>query len=329
MRIAGSNAQREASVRRSAGWPPPVADAMSIACPLCGIASTTTWLRRGDWQYRHCSACSAVWLDPLPTDAWAKQFYDRGYFEGGGRGGYRDYLADEVQHQANARARVALVRRHGAAPPGLWIDVGCAAGYTLVEARDAGFQVSGVDLSPWAELAHTRFGLELFAMLAQAQQVHANRAAVVSFFQVLEHMPDPLLALRQARGCLRVGGLLVIETWDRSSLAARLFGRHWQQITPPSVAWLFDRKSITAALTRAGFETRAIRATAKVVSIGWACGLLADKLPGFLAPMLSRIASSRLGRVEMNYRLGDLVTVIAVARSTCSGNAASTTTAVT
>lgn len=287
---------------------------MSVACGLCGKSSSQPWLRKDAWQYRRCTSCSAVWLDPLPTDAWAEQFYDHGYFEGGGRGGYRDYLADEAQHQANGRARVALARRHGAAPPGLWIDVGCAAGYTLVEARDAGFQVSGVDLSPWArELAHQRFGLQVFASLAQAQHAHADRADVVSMFQVLEHMADPLLALRQARGCLHAGGLLVIETWDRSSRAARLFGRHWQQITPPSVAWLFDRKSITAALTRTGFETRAIRATAKVVSIGWACGLLADKLPDVFRPMLSRVAGSRLGRVDMNYRLGDLVTVLAVA----------------
>ena len=288
---------------------------MPPACALCGNDASAPWLRKGAWQYRLCISCSAVWLDPLPTDAWAEQFYDHGYFEGGGRGGYRDYLADEAQHQANARARIALARQYGAGPPGLWIDIGCAAGYTLAAARDAGFEICGVDLSPWArEVARKRFGLHVLSSLAQARQAHDERADVVSMFQVLEHMSDPLAALTQARGCLRAGGMLVIETWDRASLVARLFGRHWQQITPPSVAWLLDRKSINSALLRAGFETRDILATSKVVSAGWISGVLADKFPRSFAPVLARIARSRLGRVEMSYRLGDLVTVIGLAR---------------
>ena len=236
---------------QAAAWAQPLRR-MNRALRPVRSAGSTPWLSKGEWQYRRCASCSAVWLDPLPADGWAEDFYDHAYFEGGGRGGYQDYLADEAQHKANARARIAMATRFGAAPPGLWIDVGCAAGYTLIEARDAGFKVSGIDLSPWARAAaRERFGLEVLASLAQAQHLHGDRADVVSMFQVLEHLPDPILALSQARRCLRTGGLLVIETWDRASLVARLFGRHWQQITPPSVAWLFDRKSLASALSMA------------------------------------------------------------------------------
>lgn len=288
--------------------------AMNTPCALCGAADTRPWLSKGEWRYRSCAACSAVWLDPLPGDAWAADFYDHAYFEGGGRGGYRDYLADAAQHEANARARVALAGRFGAAPPGLWIDVGCAAGYTLVEAREAGFGVRGVDVSPWARaVARERFALDVLASLDELQRTRPGQASVLTMFQVLEHLPAPLTALKQARACLRPGGLLVVETWDRASRAARLFGKRWQQITPPSVAWLFDRTSLGYALAQAGFELSAIVPTSKAVSVGWACGLLAEKAPGPLAPMLSRLAAGRLGRMSVNYRLGDLITVVAIA----------------
>lgn len=287
---------------------------MSIACPLCGIASTTTWLRRGDWQYRHCAACSAVWLDPLPSESWAQDFYDRPYFEGGGRGGYRNYLAEERQHMANATARVALAKRLGASAPGLWLDVGCAAGYTLAEARSAGFDVRGVDLSPWArEVARERFQLDLYPSLTEAMRGHEGQASVLTMFQVLEHLPDPLAALVQARAYLRPGGLLLIETWDRASLVARLFGKRWQQITPPSVAWLFDRESLEYALIRSGFRLEEMTTTSKSVSLGWALGLLAEKVPALVSSVLSRVAESPMGRLTVKYRLGDLVTLAAIA----------------
>lgn len=270
-----------------------------------------------------------MWLDPLPSESWAEDFYDRPYFEGGGRGGYRDYLAEERQHMANATARVALAKRFGAAAPGLWLDVGCAAGYTLAEARSAGFDVRGIDLSPWARaVAHERFQLDLYPSLVEAMREHQGQASVLTMFQVLEHLPDPLAALEQARACLQPGGLLLIETWDRASLAARLFGKRWQQITPPSVAWLFDRRSLGYALAQAGFGLRTIVPAAKAVSIGWVCGLLAEKAPKPLAPVFSRVADSRLGKLKVNYRLGDLVTVVAIAdellRSTSRSSVATT-----
>ena len=290
----------------------PEEDSIDVACPLCGAPGSTTWLLRGEWRYRKCAACSSVWLDPLPSEAWAEDFYDHGYFEGGGRGGYRDYLADEAQHLANARARIELARRFGATSPGLWLDVGCATGYTLVEARNAGFDVCGVDVSPWARsVAGERFKLDVYATLSDAAHQHAGQASVVTMFQVLEHLPDPIAALKQARACLQPGGLLLIESWDRASLVARLFGRHWQQISPPSVVWLFDRASIDTLLIRAGFDRRAILATAKAVSVGWACGLLAEKLSPSFSPALSKIAGSRWGWLQLKYRLGDLVTVVA------------------
>jgi len=283
-------------------------------CRICQSSHSTPWLRRGGWSYRHCGACSAVWLDPLPAEGWADGFYDRGYFAGGGRGGYDDYLAGETQHRINARARLAIAQRFGAAAPALWVDFGCAVGFTLDEARRAGFTVLGVELSSWArEVARERLGLPVHPTLAEAQREISGQAAVVSMFQVLEHLPDPLAALEQVHACMRPGGLLLIETWDRGSLVARMFGRYWQQITPPSVLWLLDRESLASMLERAGFRVTAVLRTSKRLSLGWGLGLLAEKLPRSLAAPFRFLERSRISSLGVSYRLGDLVTIVAVA----------------
>lgn len=273
------------------------------------------WLERDGWRYRACPDCSAVWLDPLPSERWAEAFYDQGYFAGGGRSGYVDYLGDEERHRENARARIALARRFGAAPPGFWLDVGCAAGFTLDEARRAGFRVLGAEPSAWARgVARERFMLEVFADISEAQRARAGEIDVVSLFQVLEHVRDPAAALDAARICLRPGGILIVETWDRGSLVARVSGPYWQQITPPSVLWLFDGKSLARLLDRAGFGQRTLIRTAKRVSLRWALGLAAEKAPPILAPVLRGLGRSGLGRLGLSYRLGDLVSVVAVTR---------------
>ena len=285
---------------------------MSASCGICGSTEGAPWLDRGQWRYRRCAGCAAVWLDPLPALDWAETFYDLGYFAGGGRGGYRDYLADEAQHRSNAQARVAFARLVGAIPPATWVDVGCATGFTLDEARKAGFTVLGVELSAWARgVARERFGLKVVPTLGEARRGLPGQADVVSLFQVLEHLPDPLAALRDARACLRPNGLLIVETWDRGSFVARLFGRYWQQITPPSVLWLLDRKNIAHALERAGFRPPEIVRTSKRVSLGWVLGILADKAPGVFGPALRALGRSGLHRLGISYGLGDLVFVAA------------------
>jgi len=287
---------------------------MTEACGICGSNNSVPWLRRREWRYRACAECSAVWLDPLPPKGWAKTFFDQAYFKGAGRGGYVDYLADEEHHRVNARARIALARRFGAVPPGVWLDVGCAAGFTLDEARQTGFGVLGAEPSAWARaVARERFALDVFPTLAEAQHGSAGRIDIVSLFQVLEHMREPIAALRAARSCLRPGGTLIVETWDRGSLIARLCGRYWQQITPPSVLWLLDRRSLARMLERTGFRPQAMVRTSKRVSVGWALGVLAEKAPP-LAPALRALGRSGLGRLGVSYGLGDLVSIVAVAQ---------------
>ena len=288
---------------------------MGGACGICGSELSTSWLNRREWNYRACSTCGAVWLDPLPADGWAEAYYDRSYFAGGRQGGYLDYLADEIQHRVNGQARVALASRFGASPPGMWLDVGCAAGFTLVEAHKAGFSVLGVEPSGWArDVARQRFGLKVARTLREARDEHAGQVDVVSLFQVLEHLRDPIAALRDARACLRPNGLLILETWDRSSRVARLFGRYWQQIAPPSVLWLFDRKSIAHSLARTGFRPPEIEPTSKRVNLSWVLGSLAEKAPRALGTGLRAVGRSGLQRVGITYGLGDLISVAAMAR---------------
>jgi len=289
-------------------------------CPACGevLANSASddprTLRRQGWTYSPCAACGLRSLTPIPDDEMLETLYGSGYFSGAEHGGYADYAGDASMHLRNARKRLRLLERADSMHGGVLVDVGCAFGYVLEAAQERGWSTIGVDVSEMARTATAaRLGVPVYPSLSAIPD-DGTLWSVVTYFQVLEHMPDPALALRNARERLAPGGVALIETWDAGSLVARAMRSHWQQVTPPSVVHLFDRPTLRRLLNRVGFDLAWIGATSKQVSVGQVAGLISGKYPQVMGTVGRRVAESRLGRVTVPYRLGDLISLVAVAR---------------
>ena len=75
--------------------------------------------------------------------------------------GYSDYISDEANIRRTARRRIKALSRY--IPAGNLLDVGCAMGFFMDEAKTLGWQVSGIDVSEFAvNYARSHFGLDVF-----------------------------------------------------------------------------------------------------------------------------------------------------------------------
>ena len=275
-------------------------------CPACGATTAVPLFESGDHHYRACTGCGSGRLDPIPAIDPA-EFYDTDYFVGGSiPGGYADYGIDESVHRRNAQDRLGRIVDAGSEPPGHIIEIGSGYGYFLDEARRRGWTVSGSDVSEHARTRAADLGIDLADDAAGV----SGPADVLAAFQVVEHMTDPFPVLRGAVNLVRPGGLIIVETWDRSHWMARRLGRHWQQVSPPSVVYLFTGEGLTEMAGRLGLIDVEIRPTPKYVSVGAVAGQLATGRAGLRRP-LERIGSSRLGASPIKYGFGDLVTLTA------------------
>ncbi len=159
-------------------------------CGACG-GSLGDPLHVRDHTYVRCVACGSAELSPMPALDPAA-YYDADYFTANRVGGYVDYDADRDEHVRNAVARVSLVDRHvQRRSPGAGthlIDVGCASGYVLDEARERGWTVTGVDVSPWAQQQVVEKGHAVHPLLGTAAA--ERRPDAITFFQSLEHLLD-------------------------------------------------------------------------------------------------------------------------------------------
>lgn len=280
-------------------------------CPACGDLVEVSPLPAGDWTYVLCPRCASAWLDPLPRLAPA-ELYGEGYFTGGVDGGYGDYQADAELHRRNARERLArLQARVGGGGSGRsLLDVGCAHGYLLDEAAAAGWEVTGVEVSEHARRAAQARGHHVVASLDELP--HHPTHDAVCFFQVLEHLPDPGHALSGAASRLHHGGVLVVETWDRTSRTARLFRGGWQQINPPTVVHLFSKVGLRRLLLRDAFTSVEVHRTSKHVSVGLATSVVAHRLGPLEGPVRRIVDRPSIAGRAVRYPLDDLITATAV-----------------
>jgi SAM-dependent methyltransferase len=262
-----------------------------------------------------CPSCGTLMRADPPDYQALQEIYGRTYFSdpsGATRGqGYADYLGEEPNHRANAAARVKLLGLHR--PTGRLLDVGCAAGFFLDEARQRGWRVHGVELSiEMASYARSRFALDVRDGAFGVVDIAADSFDAITMWDYLEHSIDPAGDLERCRELLHKGGALAISTGDASSLVARLSGRRWHLLTPRHHNFFFTRSSLEKALRGAGFETVVVKYTASRYSLSY----LVHKLRTLAdTPVVTRLAraigDSRVGRVAVPVNLYDIMTVVA------------------
>ena len=130
---------------------------------MCLAPSPPLAFMKNGYPIHRCATCEVVFSSRPPGGEKLEELYSAEYFTEGGAG-YPDYIADERTHRRQARSYLKKIEKLGM-PPGRLLDVGCAAGFFLDEARQAGWEVSGCELSEYAE-RHAVRALNLDVMRA-------------------------------------------------------------------------------------------------------------------------------------------------------------------
>lgn len=246
----------------------------NMSCPLCGSSAQTVF------SIQHapivdCSACSHRFYKGTHCDNTVTQIFDDSYFTGGGAG-YSDYTSEK--EMLIERGRMYAKKLEGLTHPGRILDVGAACGFLLKGFVDSGW--NGVGLEPnraMTEMARSEVGMTVLPGTLEKAQFD-ERFDLISMIQVVGHLYDPAKAFTRAYELLNDDGLLLIETWDRSSISARIFGKRWHEYSPPSVVQWFSAKSLSEFLSHIGFERLTGGRPAKWISGGHAASLLRYKL---------------------------------------------------
>lgn len=217
-------------------------ESTALTCPACRRATPHDFLytKNGCDVFR-CEDCGLGRAETSSFDPLA--YYAEGYFSGQRSDGYADYLGAEPVLRREFARTVDFIRRRK--PNGRLLEIGCAYGFFLDEARQAGFEVSGIELAETAAAHARRRGLNVATgLLDEATLKPFGAVDVIVLLDVIEHLPEPRDALALCAKHLRPGGIIVLTTGDFGSLTARSTGAHWRLMTPPQHLWFFNQDSI-------------------------------------------------------------------------------------
>jgi SAM-dependent methyltransferase len=142
-----------------------------------------------------------------------------------------------VSFEFEARLFRSLLDQAGVRPRRVAV-VGCGAGVEVRHLAEAtGAEVVGLDLTVNAPAGSER--VRLLRADARALPFRDGAFEALYCYHVLEHVPEPARAVREARRVLAPGGLAYFGTPNKSRLVGYLGGRAtaWEKVTWNLVDW--------------------------------------------------------------------------------------------
>lgn len=225
-------------------------------CPFCRSQAQRLLFVQNGFQLVRCADCQLAFIANPPDQQAVRALY-----MGEGDGAYHQDVRSPDSPAARRMMRTA--HRHlqfltRVVRQGRLLDVGCSTGDFLSLAVAAGFDAHGVELSKASvRLARKQRGLSVqhgtvddFPPLAEMD--------VITAFDVLEHIPDPIRELSAYVARLKPGGWLVISTPNIDGLFPRLSYKvakrlgYWPHPEPPHHLFQFGEAILRRILADQG-----------------------------------------------------------------------------
>lgn len=162
-----------------------------------------------------------------------------------------EYGREELGRRLSAKIILKRLKRFK--KRGKVLDIGCATGFLLDEAKKDGWDVYGVELSKWAsECAKKDFGLDVFCGSLKDAGFSNNFFDAVIMMDAIEHLTNPKEMLKEIRSVLKPDGVLCINTPDINSLISKVLKGRWWGINQ-SHLFYFTKSTLYKMLDATGF----------------------------------------------------------------------------
>jgi 2-polyprenyl-3-methyl-5-hydroxy-6-metoxy-1,4-benzoquinol methylase len=241
------------------------------ACPVCGSCDErppVVHLRYG--AIRTCGRCGCGILEPRPTQGGLRAlhsdetYYKHPYFEQ-----RRD--ANAAMRRMSERRLRDIERLVGPLREKRLLDVGCDTGVFVEFATAKGMSAIGIDVFDRVIEIGRAQGRDLRVGTLEAAGIADQSVDVVTGFDLIEHVDDPVGFVKNVARVLRPGGVVALETPNYEGLIYRLgrildkfsgkaaLSAVQERLWPPFHVQYFTAPALARLLAETGLEEVEVR----------------------------------------------------------------------
>tara|TARA_Y100000992_G_C21253725_1_gene487343 strand:- start:612 stop:1361 length:750 start_codon:yes stop_codon:yes gene_type:complete len=134
--------------------------------------------------------------------------------------------------------------------PGKILDVGCGHGW-LLSALNKNWKKFGIDISKFASKNASKFG-NIFT--GEIKDYNEKEFDVITALHLIEHLKKPEELIIKLNKILKKNGVLILETPDFDSAAARRYGNKFRLLHDKTHISLFSQNSLIRFVQNYGFD---------------------------------------------------------------------------
>jgi SAM-dependent methyltransferase len=230
---------------------------LTVACPACDQRNTGKIFEKFGFTFQSCANCATIYMSPRPSPAvlgdyyansenysyWAKHIFPAS-----------EAVRREKIHTPWLNRVVGFCERH-AIRQGTLLEIGPGFGtFAAVATQSRAFErVIAIEPTPEMAAACRSRGVDVIEQRIEDVGDEVGSVDVAVAFEVIEHLFDPKIFLKQCARLLHPGGLLVVSCpnglgFDISMLGAKALAVDAEHVN------LFNPGALTQLLKRCGFD---------------------------------------------------------------------------
>ena len=238
-----------------------------VPCILCSKPGLP-WFEKADkfppherFRVVRCPECGLAWVSPRPGPQDIGRYYPDTYSWRPDSQG-----AEPAVHRLERWYRFHLLRYEtrqllastDLGPGDAVLDVGCSSGDRMLVLKQAGLAPWGVEVSPAADFARDRLGLDVRRGTLEEARFDDGRFRAATLHNVLEYVHDPRGLLAELGRILAARGWLAVQSPNAASLQARLFGRRWAALDAPRDLYYYTWRHLARLLEEERFQVSSV-----------------------------------------------------------------------
>lgn len=283
---------------------------IDTSCVACGKKSFDFFTNKNNFDLYRCKNCRLIFVWPIPQGI--ANLYSADYFSGAKHGfGYVNYEEDKSAMSKTFEVYLNKIEQF-TSKKGKLLDIGAATGFFMQLASERGWESNGIEVSEYAVSVAHKKDLDIISGTLESANFNSAGFDVVTLWDVVEHLTDPVGSIRIVNNILKQEGIVVINTPDSTSFIAKFLGKRWHLLVPPEHLFYFNYKSLSELLESNGFEIIYTSKIGKKFTLQYIFEILARWQKFFIWRYLAEFLSKTwLGRLGIPINLRDNFFIIA------------------